>query len=282
MMDILPKVLLSALENLCGDEILYNWNIGSYNNITSVTIKFVKPGHIGSTPVTGMRRKSQSYLKRDRERLNMWKLNQESSMFETSPKREQNDIETLHGFNGKTQDIGIATDDPHSENSSMHGLEASGHASLEVTKTKTCDNSEVKSVQNITNVLQSHDSSDMQDTASVHKDSPHVQEQTSESGENYIDPAKYFSKIVTDFRSVVVHPTVRGLTWSGEIVNYEYDRPQKRLYVTHGYSDMQGYDWYMKHHNIISTFSDQRYSTDWAKTVQDFMIAYEKYISGNR
>ncbi len=91
---------------------------------------------------------------------------------------------------------------------------------------------------------------------------------------------RYFSKIVTDFRSVVATPTVRGLTWSGEIVNYEYDHPQRRLYVTSSYTDRQGYDWYMKYYNIVGTFSDQRYVTDWRKTLQDFMMAYERYING--
>ncbi len=52
---------------------------------------------------------------------------------------------------------------------------------------------------------------------------------------NNVDPTVYFSKIVADFRSVVVYPTWRGLTWNGEIVNFEYKRHEKRLYMLHGY-----------------------------------------------
>ncbi len=63
MMDILPKVLVKELEQLCEKDILSSWNIGSYNNMTTVSITFMKPGHIGSPPVTGMRRKSQSLTK---------------------------------------------------------------------------------------------------------------------------------------------------------------------------------------------------------------------------
>ncbi len=50
---------MKLLEQLYEEDILSSWNIGSYNNLTAVSIKFMKSGHIGSPPVTGMRRKSQ-------------------------------------------------------------------------------------------------------------------------------------------------------------------------------------------------------------------------------
>ncbi len=59
MMDVLPNVLVKAQEQLCEEDILSSWNIGSYNNMTTVSKMFMKPGHIGSPPVIGMRRKSQ-------------------------------------------------------------------------------------------------------------------------------------------------------------------------------------------------------------------------------
>ncbi len=50
MMDILPKVLVKALAQLCEEDILSSWNIGSCNNVTTVSIKFMKPDHIHPPP----------------------------------------------------------------------------------------------------------------------------------------------------------------------------------------------------------------------------------------
>ena len=276
-MDVLPKVLLNSLEMLCAEDILYNWNIGSHNNVTSVTIRFVKPGHIGSPPVTGMRKKSQSSLQRDSERQKSWKLTRNSSMYDPVSECQQNVSQIFNNVRGNLPGINTMNDDPHSENSSASDMGGSSHASLELTTTKTCDNDEGKSDHQISDPPQQSTSDTL--TSDSPKDS--AQAMGADPGQNYIDPARYFSKVVADFRSVVQFPTVRGLTWSGDIVNYEYDSRQKRLYVTQAYQGGQEYHWYMRDYNIVSTFVDQRYAPDWSKTMQDFVKAYEQYLNGN-
>ena len=98
--------------------------------------------------------------------------------------------------------------------------------------------------------------------------------------ETYIDPAKYFSKVVCDFRTVVEQPTMRGLTWENQIVNFEYENPDGKLYVIHGYKDRIEYDHYMSFYNIMGTFTDQRYAEVWRDRVQTFIQAYEQYLKG--
>ncbi len=96
MMDVLPKVLVKALAQLCEEDILSSWNIGSYNNMTTVSIKFMKPGHIGSTPVAGMGRKSHPHMIRDSEMLKTWKSTlpmSNSSTLEQLAGIEQHNIE---------------------------------------------------------------------------------------------------------------------------------------------------------------------------------------------
>ncbi len=135
MMDILPKVLVKALEQLCEEDILSSWNIGSYNNMTAVSIKFMKPGHVGSPPVTGMRRKSQSHMIRDSERLKTWKS--------TLPMSNSSTLEQLAGIEHDNMEVCDTNDSSNdielsSENSTATHVNADpSNASPELTKTKT-------------------------------------------------------------------------------------------------------------------------------------------------
>ncbi len=61
----------------------------------------------------------------------------------------------------------------------------------------------------------------------------------------------------TCVKSVVAYPTLRGLTWNGETVNFEYKRHKKRWYMLHGYHyDTGQYEQYMRPFNLVGIFRD--------------------------
>lgn len=77
----LPKVLKTSLEELIQGEELVNWSINSNNSVTSVVLRFAKPGHISNAPVTW--RKSPSQLRRDRNRMDSYTHNYEYHTVQT-------------------------------------------------------------------------------------------------------------------------------------------------------------------------------------------------------
>ncbi len=219
MMDVLPKVLVKALEHVCEEDILSSCNIRSYNYLTAVSMRFMKPGHIGSPTVIGMRRKSQSHMRLDSERLKTWN----SSTLEQLAGIEHDNMEVCD-----KNDISIDIE-LNSENSTARHVNAdASHASPELTKTKT----HVSNAQFTNDSDQEHCDSNSERMPTFQVDSVQnsTQDKLTESTNN-VDPAVYFSKIVADFRSVVAYPTLRGLTWNGEIVNLEYKSHEKSLYM---------------------------------------------------
>ncbi len=89
-------------------------------------------------------------------------------------------------MNGKTHVIEAINSDLHSDNSSIHGLEMHGHASVEMTKTKAHGNSEGKSNDDVAQP-ECQDSSDTREV-NTQSDSTQIVEQSTEAGENFIDP----------------------------------------------------------------------------------------------
>ena len=91
------------------------------------------------------------------------------------------------------------------------------------------------------------------------------------------DPTMYFGKIIADFRSVLEHPTIRGITHSGDIVNFEFENKDKdNFWVEYG---LDGGRSYYENYRIMGHFNDQRYSDAWADHVQHLINEYEHHLN---
>lgn len=284
IMEKLPKLLVTNLEELCNDEDLLYWNVNANNGIYTVSIKFGHGSHIVGTP--GSIRKSPSKIRRNHYRSHMLsasqnKDNEESKTIEQLSKVGEFNLDehlrdslnhgdsahapntTEGGHAISTSQVGHVHEQEHSacgtQNKSLSTMSESSHSSTstEHCNTQVQDMSECKAI-----------------TTTSSKDE--VQEEQS------IDPSKYFSKVIADFRRDVDCVTMRGLTWTGNIVTVKPEQDDDGLCVicpVSSYTDYAIQERYNKSYELIQTFYDQRYHDGWKTQVQWLCKRYKSYLN---
>lgn len=280
-MEGLPKVLVNALETLCGENNLLSWNISSHGNSTNISIKFVESSHFGSdiTPghsyrSTGLRGKSPGQLRRDRDTYyaNREENNSISMPFYHPVRSTPINVGETH----VSQPLYSPVEQSVNSNTPMATYE--GHDQSTIEEASINNSTDCNALNTFDVLLNNVDSlSDIDNS----NDNAEVLEETrcSDVMSSQIEPELYFSKVITDYRSSVEYITYRGLTHTGDIVSYEPRNPnqERNLHV------LEAKKYYTDPHfsnlrSIIDKFPDKSKSSEWKKGVTILCEKYARFI----
>ena len=246
---------------------MFQWNIGSNRGVTTVTLRFASASHVSSTPDIG-RRKSPAVIRRDHERLHSWR-------YDTSYVGKENVCGNKMGLQATNistcADIGGVTD---KDTSHCH---VDPHVEL-VVPNQVEQQNELKQVDHGSEQVVADECAAKCDNISETQ-TPTIMCETDEinNSEMSFDPAKYFSKVIADFRSEVISTTMRGLTYDDEIVCVRAKPSGPEGFGVLYYEDEpRVYDNYFQ---LIERFDDQRNSPGWTNQIQVLCREYVEYIN---
>ena len=269
-MDTLPKQLVRNLEDLCEHELL-QWTVQGSGNIVTVTMKFVQSSHNGVLPEhETYKYKSPAKIRRNHERLHSSKLF--NSTAQTITHHEDNINSEVCKTEGETNDT---ESEPSETDISPH----SGITSrVQQLIAKSLSDSHNGNGHTDINTCDPESASEADNNSNSKTDDNENEESTNIAQACHIEPNMYFSKIIADFRTKIPYVTMRGLTWSGNVVWYSEKAPDCKFGILDRETDEESYQ---ESYNLIQMFCDQRFNTGWDEYVQKTVYAYHKYLTEN-
>lgn len=260
-MENLPKVLVISLEELLNTQTMFQWNVASNNGVVTVTMRFGEGGH-NETMYTPFR-KSPALIRRNHSRLQSWR-NTNNAQDKDVSKQELNSGQVCDNLLKTAQAINSSSRSSSSESiASHHDRPTYVSTSAEVHEV---GQGSVGNVNTSTNhVLPREDSNTDQ-----------IKCEDENETVDTIDPKKYFTKVVADFRGEVTYLTMRGISHSGNIVQVQARKTGPQQFQVHWPEDeSHAYD---MNYQIINKFSDVRNSKGWVKQVQVLCEMYRDYL----
>lgn len=294
MLEQLPKMLLMMLERLSEEQTLLTWNVNGHEHLTTLTIRFSEGGHITNTSTPGsrygssLRGKSPSQLRRDN-----WRKSNRSKMYMDLPGKENNKI-VMENNDGEFSPVlgdlsvpamGGSMDAPNSPDlcKSDHVGHHQTVSDADQNKTMPCEQAanitpELKSLTLSASFGDNDSVKESDDDSETNQDSVH-----DKVDENYmigpVNPFIHFSKVTADFRSELEFMTMRGLTYTGEIVCFERNNLKEPFYVLYEFDENDLYnDDYGDAMHWMSKFYDQRIMNSWVQETRALCICWEHYM----
>ena len=250
-MENLPELLQMSLTKLIGEQHLIHWNINSNGNTTSISMKFITPGHIvHATPVSQSgSKKSYGQYQRDMNRYMSW-----------NGAGQENATGNIHDDDSFHENITKQTNGAKQLQSSLRasaksytpGQNMEHHVSHEVgdqnkpLATNSTDNADHAESTISSETLDTHKSND-----TCNNDNNDDISLLDTSGGIY----NTFEKVVVDTRGCLSHTTVRGKHSNGLIMLYEINNPDSFQVINKTNS------LYEENVSLIDRFRDVRYST---------------------
>ena len=253
----LPKVLEIALVELLDQQQLFQWNINSNNNITSITLKFAMPGQTGSVstpvPVYGLRRKSPAQQRRDYSRVHM-----DNNSYHDY---DNNVVQYQHNANYHQEK---ASNEPTPNEMQSHwAVPSNSNQEGEVSPSKI----EVE-ISHVTDTMEKPEQLPKSIDPANDMDSNEIQITDIEK------ISQEFDKVIIDHRSVVSHNRIIGLHQSKAIAIFEINKSSEFFHIKT--PDDTDYDELM---TLIEGFGDTRqsYYQVWTRPTNEMYSEWNKH-----